>query len=536
MTLLLLCIILGTELPDECSLRKCGVQNGDRLKLVLAMRGGPINTRRVAIPSQPTKPVGPADLQNLMLKNKEQILEKIPKNGQVTVLLFREGDKVNVYHVLEKPDGSFSPLSNADQSPLSSPEDHDEWSSSGPSIKRLLEHSDTEENPIIKQRLKENAVTMNKMSELRTQLENLSMVKRNKRRNIKKRPKSHRKSNNASRQSKWSASTSYSKNGTTNSTLPLPPINSSTNHQAKDVLQDKDEDFCTIQPLNRSKIRKEMSQSKVPDWLKKNEGHYHNHAKTFPIKHSSNKKESTMETTATAPNNIDLVDLQFRPDNALEMTNHRKAQKLISTDLSNVVIQDYQPKQGRLQRQQSNCSIKSKTRLNLSSSGRDSASPRTKAEMKQKWLKKPKIEGDRPDTTSSTMPLSESRDSLAFTSVTDTSDGLVNRKTNSPLLPLRSSSRASKGSGGKQNRPKFVANTLMTNMTKKIKQPNKSRCATCNKKINITNTFSCRCNKSFCPKHRHPELHSCTFDYRSEGRKQLEQANPVVMLPKLPKI
>ena len=113
MTLLLLCIILGTELPDECSLRKCGVQNGDRLKLVLAMRGGPINTRRVAIPSQPTKPVGPADLQNLMLKNKEQILEKIPKNGQVTVLLFREGDKVNVYHVLEKPDGSFSPLSMA---------------------------------------------------------------------------------------------------------------------------------------------------------------------------------------------------------------------------------------------------------------------------------------------------------------------------------------------------------------------------------------------------------------------------------------
>ena len=508
------------------------------------MRGGPINTRRVAIPSQPNKPVG-QDLHNLMLKNKDQILEKIPKNGQVTVLLFREGDKVNVYHVLEKPDGSFSPLSNADQSPLSSPEDHDEWSSSGPSIKRLLEHSDTEENPIIKQRLKENAVTMNKMSELRTQLENLSMMKRNKRRNIKKRPKSHRKSNNASRQSKWSASTtSYSKNGT-NSTLPLPPINSSTNHQPKDVLTDKDEDFCTIQPLNRSKIKKEMSHGKVPDWLKKNEGHYHSqqhHAKTFPIKHGSNsKKESTIEesTAGNAPNNIDLVDLQFRPDNALEMTNHRKAQKLISTDLSNVVIQDSQPKHGRLQRQQSSCSIKSKTRLNLSSSGRDSASPRTKAEMKQKWLKKPKMDQEnRPDTTSSTMPLSESRDSLAFTSVTDTSDGLLHRKTNSPLLPLRSSSRASKGSGGKQNRPKFVANTLnTTNVTKKnITKPNKSRCATCNKKINITNTFSCRCNKSFCPKHRHPELHSCTFDYRSEGRKQLEQANPVVMLPKLPKI
>ena len=58
-----------------------------------------------------------------MLKNKDQILEKMPKNGQVTVLLFREGDKVNVYHVLEKPDGSFSPISN-DHSPLSTPEHH----------------------------------------------------------------------------------------------------------------------------------------------------------------------------------------------------------------------------------------------------------------------------------------------------------------------------------------------------------------------------------------------------------------------------
>jgi hypothetical protein len=60
------------------------------------------------------------DLQTLMLKNKDQIMEKMPKNGQVTVLLFREGDKVNVYHVLEKPDGSFSPLSNA--TPLTSPD------------------------------------------------------------------------------------------------------------------------------------------------------------------------------------------------------------------------------------------------------------------------------------------------------------------------------------------------------------------------------------------------------------------------------
>ena len=120
---------LGKELPDEFSLKKCNVKTGDKLKLVLAMRGGPINTRRVALPISNHN--NKQDLQSLMLKNKEQILEKMPKNGQVTVLLFREGDKVNVYHVLEKPDGSYSPLSNGGPTPVTSPEHEPEWKGSG---------------------------------------------------------------------------------------------------------------------------------------------------------------------------------------------------------------------------------------------------------------------------------------------------------------------------------------------------------------------------------------------------------------------
>ena len=47
-------LVAGAELPDEKSLRKCGVQTGDKLKLVLAMRGGPINMRRVALPNSST--------------------------------------------------------------------------------------------------------------------------------------------------------------------------------------------------------------------------------------------------------------------------------------------------------------------------------------------------------------------------------------------------------------------------------------------------------------------------------------------------
>jgi hypothetical protein len=48
------------------------------------MRGGPINTRRVLMPAPSTKqPPNHADLHNLMMRNKAQILDKMPKNGQV---------------------------------------------------------------------------------------------------------------------------------------------------------------------------------------------------------------------------------------------------------------------------------------------------------------------------------------------------------------------------------------------------------------------------------------------------------------------
>ena len=72
----------------------------------------------------------------------------------------------------------------------------------------------------------------------------------------------------------------------------------------------------------------------------------------------------------------------------------------------------------------------------------------------------------------------------------------------------------------------------------KRKKTGRARCggAECRKKLNITNSFSCRCERSFCPLHRHPESHGCTHDFKTEGRKLLEAANPLVSLPKLPKI
>ena len=94
------------------------------------MRGGPINTRRVLLQSSNLSPdqslcssdsdvIEQSQIQALMEKHREKIMEGMPKNGQVTVLLFRDGDKLNLYHVLEKPDGSFSPVASATPRSLS---------------------------------------------------------------------------------------------------------------------------------------------------------------------------------------------------------------------------------------------------------------------------------------------------------------------------------------------------------------------------------------------------------------------------------
>ncbi|CAH0564358.1 unnamed protein product [Brassicogethes aeneus] len=64
----------------------------------------------------------------------------------------------------------------------------------------------------------------------------------------------------------------------------------------------------------------------------------------------------------------------------------------------------------------------------------------------------------------------------------------------------------------------------------------RSRCGECNKKLNITNIYDCRCGRIFCAQHRHSEVHRCTYDYKTEGRKILERQNPLVAAEKVNRI
>jgi len=47
---------------------------------------------------------------------------------------------------------------------------------------------------------------------------------------------------------------------------------------------------------------------------------------------------------------------------------------------------------------------------------------------------------------------------------------------------------------------------------------------------------SARCGGNFCSLHRYAETHRCGFDYKLEGRRVIEQNNPLITADKLPKI
>jgi hypothetical protein len=62
-----------------------------------------------------------------------------------------------------------------------------------------------------------------------------------------------------------------------------------------------------------------------------------------------------------------------------------------------------------------------------------------------------------------------------------------------------------------------------------------NRCNVCRKRVGLTG-FRCRCEKLFCPRHRHSETHDCSFDYKTTGREEIARANPVIRAAKIIKI
>ena len=53
------------------------------------------------------------EMAEYMEANQDDIFEKLPGNRQVTLLVFREGDQLNFFRVVDRGDGTLSPLSES---------------------------------------------------------------------------------------------------------------------------------------------------------------------------------------------------------------------------------------------------------------------------------------------------------------------------------------------------------------------------------------------------------------------------------------
>ncbi|XP_044504862.1 zinc finger A20 and AN1 domain-containing stress-associated protein 3-like [Mangifera indica] len=62
-----------------------------------------------------------------------------------------------------------------------------------------------------------------------------------------------------------------------------------------------------------------------------------------------------------------------------------------------------------------------------------------------------------------------------------------------------------------------------------------NRCLKCPRRVGLTG-FRCRCGSLFCWRHRYPEQHECTFDFKEMGKEQISKDNPVIKAEKLQKI
>lgn len=64
-----------------------------------------------------------------------------------------------------------------------------------------------------------------------------------------------------------------------------------------------------------------------------------------------------------------------------------------------------------------------------------------------------------------------------------------------------------------------------------------SRCSKsqCCKKVYLSSP-ACRCGHVFCPDHRMPDDHECTFDHVKKSREKIISENPVVTSQKIIKI
>lgn len=471
----------SVELEDDYCLHDYNIADGATLQLVLAMRGGPINTRRIPV-EDPTL----REMAEYMEVNREEIWDKLPKdNRQVTLLVFRDGDQLNFFRVVDRGDGTLTPLSD---------------SLSGASMYNLYDEEEEENPPPISQEaIKENSVTMNKMRLLKNRMESQKSLKPR----YQPEPPSAEKPTSTSvlsarRRLQLSSTSDTLKQETAFRVVEKSKVNGDKVSQSKQSSTTNSR-MTPKGPLPPVNTRRKTSQIDVSDFL----GQTSQEAKVIPSNRTLTRsayKEGSKTISELVKDSKDIKPL----GSISKAVSHHKETRTSSPSHGAASL-DYSSAGSATLRQSRIPEDSSDVRYPLdltSGSG---------------GLRRIRVMENR-------IPTPEGRRS-----------GLLNDS-------LSYSYRISHGNTSTSNSSPSHHRHLPPVKTKPHPPPQllptkkKTRCFACGKKTGLATTYQCRCGNSFCATHRYAEAHSCTYDYKSEGRKIIEQNNPVVAAPKLPKI
>lgn len=464
----------SSELRNDICLHDVGIISGAHLTLVLAMKDGPVNMRKVSVEN-----VASMDGLELLMDddNKDGLMEHLmvtEDKNQLTFLVFCEGDQVNFFRIFEEKD---SDMLNSDDVPGHSTDSA----------------KSDDKNGIEQQR--ENFITKDKMNGIRQQIEAKCKRKGKKNINVSRPPSTALITLSRDIPSQCSTilqSRTSKTDGNSNLFFDTPP--SPLNEV---VLLPSPHGDGEEREMGKSRtsltVKKEINSiHQLKDSCEKEESiRKSNTSKNILLKNSNVRKKTctSMRTVKDDKNDKNMQTTKSHP-------NRENPTKKISRE--EVVL----PEISRT------CSGKTKenSKINLPEESPDSLHFPTihenlsDVDNPKNMLKLVKKKRERPHSLST---LGKVGDPLifsqqrSFTRMHCTTSST--NKSTTCLPPIHQE---------KNNFPNIT--------TKK-----KPRCSSCPQKLGLSTTYQCRCEGMFCAKHRYPETHACSFDFKTEGRKIL---------------
>jgi len=495
------------ELDDAACVTEPSValRDGATIQLVLSMRGGPISLVHQPVPLNRTL------LRSLVRFSREDTTEDTPSGCRMAILVLRVGDQLNLLHVVEDDEDSDS-------------------TSSGREPVDLLE-GDVSKN------VEENSVTMEKVCDLKERMEKLSLLRKSK--------KSESKNKDTSSKKYSVDEERLSKAG---SSMKLPSLS----HQV---------------PGEVLKSRSEFSQVPIlPDIIPQNTSAELDEVVSVDGATASSQICETMRPKS-CPSNVtenqffDVFGEEGCQDNVHIAQPHFRcisacASKLrhewglnvtglnILPPIAGVsdILNNSRKVSNMEPRRSQTATVPFIENLNIHSKNLNSTIKLKQKPMKSQYCFR-KNEGSsfisrNTNRSEETRPESLLKNA-SFTLNTECSSAksfellpkIANVSSTAKILTEPSTSGS--GAVGRTN-----SISVDPSLTRKLDFDKKSRirCAECKKRLSLAGMFECRCGFTFCSFHRYSETHHCTYDFKKESRKVLEQANPLVVAPKLPKI